>query len=111
MISFLLIFLDTDGKKKVMVIGGGTFSASTIAEFFDGNSWTVLAELPIDIVYVKAVVYKGKVTVTGESYSTSSPLPTAWVFDIATRTWSIGFPMSPPIKHHNSFLVPKSYCQ
>ena len=111
MISFLLIFLDTDGKKKVMVIGGGTFSASTTAEFFDGNSWTVLAELPIDIEYVKAVVYKGKVTVTGRYYSSGDPLSSAWVFDIATRTWIVGFPMSPPIKYHNSFLVPISYCQ
>ena len=105
-----LISIDTDSSKKIMVIGGNGDSMSrTTAELFDGNSWTVLDELPIEILDVKAVVYKGKVTVTGQD-QTGYPLPSALVFDVATRTWTTGFQLSEPIQFHNSFLVPKSYC-
>ena len=108
---FILFVLDTDGKKKVMVVGtlGGFYTTTT--ELFDGDSWTTTTETPISMAYVKAVAYKGKVTVTGrEANGYTDPLEQAWVFDIATKTWSAGFSMSPPIAYHNSFLVPKSYC-
>ena len=90
-----------------MVIGG--YPSTKSVALFDGDSWTVLDELPIGIENAKAVFYKGKVIVTGRDAS-YNPLTHAVVFDIATREWSQGFPMNPPIKELNYFLVPKSYC-
>jgi len=105
-------FEDTERNKKVMVIGSKLSSvASSTAELFDGDSWTVLDDLPVGIVYAKTVAYKSKVIVTGQDYSTEDPLPFAWVFDVGTQTWSSDFQMFPPIYAHNSFLVSKSLCK
>ena len=41
----------------------------------------------------------------------NNPSLFAWIYDITTKTWRTGFPLSPPIKDHHSFLVPKSFCQ
>jgi len=103
-------FVDTDDKTKVMVIGGQGGTSVETGELFDGESWTLIGQLPNEFGYAKAVAYKGQIIVTGED-SDYNPQLFAWVFDIATRTWSSGFPMSPPIKYHDSFLVPKSLCQ
>ena len=96
-----------------MVVGGfgNTQISPEIGEIFDGESWTLMGQLPSEFgYYAKAVAYKGQIIVTGEDRD-DNPQLFAWVFDIATRTWSSGFPMSPPIKYHDSFLVPKSLCQ
>merc|ERR1711860_275877 len=73
-------FEDKERNKKVMVIGSKSPSvASSTAELFDGDSWTVLDDLPVGIAYAKTVAYKSKVIVTGQDYSTDDPLPFAWV--------------------------------
>ena len=84
--------------------------ASRIPELFDGNSWTLLDQLPITFAYGKAVLYQEKIILTGGDYNLD-PQPFSWVYDIATKTWNTGFPMTPPIRGHNSFLVPKSFCK
>jgi N-acetylneuraminic acid mutarotase len=83
-------FVELDGK--FYAIGGRT---DRPVEEFDPktNTWTVLAEVPMNFQHFQAIAFKGEIYVIGAftgEYPHEKPIPNFLIFNPKTKTWRDG---------------------
>lgn len=94
-------FVESDGK--LYALGG---RGERPVDEYDPktNTWTKLADAPMEIHHFQAVSYKGEIWVVGAltgGYPHETPIPNILIFNPKTKTWREG-PKLPENRHRGS---------